>query len=131
MIVAALALATVPLTTMAQPSANVLSLQSSVDQGVTIKVTPKAVGPADSRWEFTVIFDTHSAELSDDVTQTAVLITNDGRTLKPASWTGAGPGGHHREGVLSFDAPVPRPSVIELKLARPGESAPRQFRWQL
>jgi hypothetical protein len=105
--------------------------RTSAGQGVTIKVVPKAIGPADSRWEFGVVFDTHSAELNDDVSQSAVLVTDDGRTLKPAGWTGAAPGGHHREGVLLFDAPAPRPGSIELRITRPGESAPRSFRWQL
>lgn len=119
-----------PLTAMAQASPTAAGTQSSSDRGVTVKVTPKAMGPADGRWEFSVVFDTHSAELSDDLTQIAVLATDDGRTLKPTSWTGAGPGGHHREGVLAFEVPSPRPAAIELKIARPGETAPRSFRWQ-
>jgi len=55
----------------------------------------------------------------------------DVRTLKPVSWTGAAVGGHHREGVLAFDVPAPRPGAIELRIDRPGESVPRIFRWQL
>jgi hypothetical protein len=94
-------------------------------------VTPKAIDPSDNRWEFTVVLDTHSAELADDLVQSARLTTDDGRSFEPAGWTGAAPGGHHREGILVFDAPAPRPSSIELKIVRPGESAPRTFRWQL
>lgn len=105
--------------------------QSSIDRGVTVKVTPKAIGPSDNRWEFTVVLDTHSAELADDLVQSARLTTDDGRSFEPAGWTGAAPGGHHREGILVFDAPAPRPSSIELKIVRPGESTPRTFRWQL
>jgi hypothetical protein len=128
--VAGLAIAATPMTGMAQSSTNAPGTQTTAEQGVTVKVTPKALAPSDARWEFTIVLDTHSADLGDDMTQVAVLITNDGRTLKPASWTGAGPGGHHREGVLSFEAPVPRPTAIELKITRPGEAAPRSFRWQ-
>jgi hypothetical protein len=131
LVAAALGWAVTPLTVMAQTSPTVAGTQSSSDRGVTVKVTPKTIGPADSRWEFTVALDTHSADLSDDLTQSATLTTDDGRTLKPASWTGAGPGGHHREGVLAFDVPAPRPSTIELTITRPGEAAPRAFRWQL
>jgi len=97
----------------------------------TSQATPKLVGLIDSRWEFSVALDTHGAGLNDDLTQSATLTTSDGRTLKPASWTGAAPGGKHREGVLAFEIPAPRPSTIELQIARPGESAPRTFRWQL
>lgn len=124
-------LAASPLPAMAQATPGAPATQSSADGGVTVKVTPKAIGPADNRWEFGVVLDTHSADLSDDLVQSASLTTDDGRTLKPASWTGAAPGGHHREGVLAFDAPAPRPASIELRIVRPGESAPRTFQWQL
>jgi hypothetical protein len=128
---AGLVLATAPLVALAQASPESIAVQSSSEQGVTVKVTPKSIGSADSRWEFAVVLDTHSADLSDDLTQSATLMTDDGRTLKPVSWVGAAPGGHHREGVLAFDVPAPQPSAIELRIDRPGESAPRTFRWQL
>jgi hypothetical protein len=121
----------VPRAAFAQATSPAPTTQSSVDRGVTVKVTPKATGAADGRWEFDVVLDTHSADLSDDLAQDASLITNDGRTLKPVSWTGAPPGGHHREGVLTFEVPAPRPASIELRIVRPGEPAPRIFRWQL
>ena len=120
-----------PPTTWAQPRADAPATQSSSDQGVTVQVTLKSAVSAGNRWEFAVVFDTHSADLSDDLAQSASLTTNDGRTLKPVSWTGAPAGGHHREGVLAFEVPAPRPSTIELRIARQGESAPRTFRWQL
>lgn len=128
---AGLVLATAPLVAVAQASPEATAAQSSSDQGVTVKVTPKSIGSPDSRWEFAVALDTHSADLNDDLTQTATLTTNDGRTLKPVSWVGAAPGGHHREGVLAFDVPAPRPSAVELRIDRPGESVPRTFRWEL
>ena len=120
-----------PLAALAQASADAMATQSSSDQGVTVKVTPTLIGSPDRRWEFAIVLDTHSADLSDDLIQSASLTTNDGRTLKPVSWTGAAPGGHHREGVLAFEVPAPRPTTIELRIARTGESAPRTFRWQL
>lgn len=130
-VAAALALGVAPWPVAAQTAPSAAEPRTLVDQGVTVTVTPKALGSPDVRWEFSVVFDTHSAQLNDDVAQTTVLVTNDGRTLKPAAWTGAGPGGHHREGVLVFEAPVPRPASIELKMTRPGEPAVRIFRWQL
>ena len=120
-----------PLTALAQTSSEAVATRSSIAQGVTVKVTPSLIGSTDKRWEFSIVLDAHSAELSDDLTQTATLTTDEGRTLKPVSWTGAAPGGHHREGVLTFDVPAPRPTTVELRIARTGESAPRTFRWQL
>lgn len=107
----------------AQPS----TTQSSADRGVTIKVTLKAAGPA-SELAFAVALDTHSAELDDDLVKSAVLVV-DGKELRPVSWTGAGPGGHHREGTLNFTGLPPAPQGIELRIQRTGESAARVFRW--
>ena len=126
---ATLALAALPLVLMAQAAPDAPGTQSSTERGVTVKVTPKSVGSADSRWEFAIVLDTHVSDLNDDLLQSAALTAADGRSLKPASWAGAAAGGHHREGVLSFDLPAPRPTVIELRIVRPGESAPRIFRW--
>ena len=120
-----------PLAAMAQTSTDATATRSSIDQGVTVKVTPKLIGSTDTRWEFAIVLDSHSADLSDDLTQSASLTTSDGRTIKPASWTGAAAGGHHREGVLAFEVPAPRPSTVELRIARQGESVARTFRWQL
>lgn len=106
------------------------SAQSSSQQGVTVKVTPRVVGAEQERWQFAVVLDTHSSDLDDDLTQTATLVTDDGREIKPAAWSGAGPGGHHREGVLEFDMPAPRPAAVELRLQRRGEATPRLYRWQ-
>jgi len=102
----------------------------SVQQGVTVKVTPRAVGADNARWQFAIVLDTHSSDLNDDLVNTATLVTADGREIRPLAWTGAAPGGHHREGLLEFAMTAPWPTAIELKLARPGEAAPRVFRWQ-
>ena len=129
--VAALMLAATPWAAMAQAGPNAATTQSSTDQGVTLEVTPKSIGPQETRWEFSVVLDTHSADISDDMVQSATLTTGDGRTLKPLGWVETVPGGHHREGMLAFDVAAPRPTMIELRIARPGESTPRTFRWQL
>jgi protein-S-isoprenylcysteine O-methyltransferase Ste14 len=102
--------------------------QSSSERGVTIKVTPKPAAVDDAEWQFTVVLDTHSGQISDDLVQTAVLVI-DGREIKPLQWSGAAPGGHHLEGVLAFAAPGQPVNAIELRIQRVGEAAPRVFRW--
>lgn len=128
---AGLLLVTAPLVASAQASPEAIAMQSSSNQGVTVKVTPKSIGLPDKPLEFDIVLDTHSADLSDDLTQSATLRADDGRTFKPVSWLGAPAGGHHREGVLAFNIPAPKPASIELSIVRPGESTPRTFRWQL
>lgn len=127
---AALALAAAPSSALAQGAAGTMSTLSSIEGGVTVRVTPKSLDAPDGRWDFAVVLDTHSADLSDDLVQSASLSTDDGRVLKPMGWAGAPPGGHHRSGVLSFQVPPPRPKVVELSITRPGEAAPRTYRWQ-
>ncbi|MCV0437490.1 MULTISPECIES: hypothetical protein [unclassified Hydrogenophaga] len=131
MALAGLLVAMAPWAAWAQTNPAATTEQSSSERGVTVKVTAKTIGQPGSPWEFAVVLDTHSADLSDDLAQSATLTTDDGRTLKPTGWQGAPPGGHHREGVLAFEVPAPRPGAIELRIHRPGEPAPRSFRWQL
>ncbi len=126
---AKLILAAAPWALMAQTAPAALDPQSSTEGGVTIKVTPLALGSAGGRRDFAIVLDTHGSDLNDDLTQSATLSAGDGRKFKPATWSGASAGGHHREGVLSFEVPAPRPTEIELRIVRPGESAPRTFRW--
>lgn len=125
--VAGLVAAAIPMVALAQTT---LPTRTSSERGVTIQVTPRPPGPGTGTWEFRVALDTHSAELNDDLAQSASLSTGDGRIFKPLRWTGAGPGGHHREGVLAFDVPAPPPAVLELRIERKGEAGPRTFRWQ-
>lgn len=102
---------------------------SSSQSGVTIKVTPKSLKADD--WEFDVVFDTHTQELKDDLLTSAVLVDPAGAQISPVEWKGAPPGGHHREGVLRFNAPMGAPTEFELRFTRPGEQKPRSFRWTL
>ena len=103
--------------------------QSSSQAGVTVKVTPRSLAGAE--WEFEVVFDTHSQDLKDDLLKAAVLVADGGKPSSPTGWQGDGPGGHHREGILRFKPAAASPASVELRLQRPGETAPRVFRWQL
>lgn len=102
--------------------------QSTTAHGVTVKVAPRSLGEGGT-WSFRFTLDTHSQNLDDDLLQTVVLVTDDGRELRPAAWKGAGPGGHHREGTLEFSVPEPAARAVELRMQRPGERALRSFRW--
>jgi hypothetical protein len=108
-----------------------LATQKMVANGVTIAVTPANLVQGAKSWDFTIVFDTHTQDLSDDPAQSAVLLDGKGNEFKPSAWDGAGPGGHHRQGVLKFNAITPQPESVELRIVRPGEAAPCVFRWQL
>jgi len=107
-----------------------LGAQKSSDLGVTVAVTPQSLSEDAKSWDFKVVLDTHSQNLSDDLLRTTFLLAGNER-LTPVAWEGAPPGGHHREGTLRFTPVKPLPQSIELQMQRPGETAPRTFRWNL
>lgn len=110
-------------------AASSMAPQATTESAVTVKVTPKNL--QGQTWEFDVTFDTHTQALNDDLSKTAALIASNGKQFSPVSWTADPPGGHHRKGVLRFNALTPPPSVVELRITRPGESKPRSFKWEL
>ena len=105
--------------------------QKDSANGVTVAVTPGDLGPEAKVWDFVVVLDTHSQDLSDDLSKSAVLMDGKGNEFKATAWEGAAPGGHHRKGTLKFAAISPRPQAIGLRIDRPGEARPRLFRWDL
>jgi len=112
-------------------SARELAQQTSRDRGVTVQVKPIDLSPGAKTWAFEVVFDTHSQELSDDVARVATLAGAGGTQHAPIAWEGDPAGGHHRKGVLRFTPITPPPDAVELRIQRPGEGAPRSFRWAL
>ncbi|HEY4477615.1 MAG TPA: hypothetical protein VJB56_03205 [Candidatus Paceibacterota bacterium] len=98
---------------------------------VTIAVTPIELGKDAKTWKFDVAFTTHSGSLDDDPVKIASLIDNKGNTYQPKMWEGPGPGGHHREGVLIFDAMNPTPEYITLKIKNVGGITERLFKWDI
>jgi hypothetical protein len=110
-------------------AAQSLKQQTSNLSAVAVKVTPRNV--QGDVWEFDVVFDTHSQDLNDDLLKNAVLAGASGAQATPVAWNGDPPGGHHRKGVLRFNAIKPRPDTLELRIHRPGEAAPRGFRWSM
>lgn len=98
------------------------------EQGqVTVKVTPQVL--SGNQWKFRVVLDTHSVDLVQDLIQMAELTDDQSNVYKPTAWEGAGPGGHHREGVLIFEAVNPAPSSIALKIKDVGGVPERLFKW--
>ena len=108
-----------------------LGTQKSSDRGVTVAVTPLNLSGGVETWDFKIVLDTHSQDLSDYLVKSATILDDKGNRHPPVKWEGAGPGGHHREGVLRFKPLAPQPQAIELRISRPGEAKPRVFSWQL
>ena len=116
---------------LAPAAAAELGMQKNSQSGVTVDVTPADLSAGAKSWDFKLVLDTHSQELNDDLIRTAVLLDPSANSYVPVAWEGAGPGAHHREGVLRFKPIVPRPASVELRIQRTGETTPRSFRWPL
>ena len=99
--------------------------------GVTIVVTSLDLAPKSSEWKFDVGINTHSVELDQDMTKIVVLTDDQGTEYRPVAWDGAAPGGHHREGILTFKAISPMPQSIELTIKDIGGIPERSLKWDL
>lgn len=114
-----------------EASAAALAQQTSSDRGVTVRATPRDISSTAKVWEFDIVLETHTQNLTDDLKTGAVLVVGGGAKQAPLSWEGDPPGGHHRKGVLRYAAVSPLPDAFELRIQRPDEPAPRNFRWTL
>src|SRR3990167_448589 len=108
-----------------------LSLDSQINSegAVEVEVTPLEISNASDLWQFKIVLNTHSVELGQDLAAVVELFDDKGNAYQPLSWEGAPPGGHHREGVLSFRPLAPRPSSILLVINNIGEVPERKFVW--
>ncbi|MEK7543214.1 MAG: hypothetical protein AAB503_02835 [Patescibacteria group bacterium] len=96
---------------------------------VNIVVTPLDLSPQSAEWKFDIGMNTHSVELDQDMTKSAVLIDDQGKEYRPLTWKGPA-SGHHREGVLLFRTITPAPKSVELKIMGIADTV-RTFTWQL
>ncbi len=108
-----------------------IAAQKDSANGVTVTVTPGNLAGDAKVWDFAVVLDTHSQDISDDLAKSAVLKDDKGNEFKAIGWEGAAPGGHHRAGVLKFNPVTPRPQAVELRIDRPDEAKARVFHWNL
>jgi len=122
--------ASIAILSMAVAAAELAAI-STQDRGVTVRAKPADLAPDAKVWTFEIRLDTHSQDLSDDLVRGAVLVDDAGKQYTALAWDGMPPGGHHRKGSLSFAPIRPLPAAIELQIQRPGEPAPRRFRWPL
>jgi len=96
---------------------------------ISVTVTPLQLSATASEWKFNVVLDTHSGSLDEDMLASAVLVDNNNKQYRPTNWDGAPPGGHHREGVLTFMPGIPS-QAVQLKLLNIGVPE-RNFTWTI
>ena len=106
------------------------------EQGaVTFAVTPLNLASASDSLEFNVSMNTHSVDLSMDLTQFSTLTTDTGASVQATKWD-ATPGGHHVGGNLIFPATQNGKSILDgtskLTITIVNvDAASRVFEWDL
>jgi hypothetical protein len=100
---------------LTRPESSRADLGSRTVQSGEVEVTTTALTLDTSGATFRIELDTHTVELDLDVAATARLTVN-GTSVAGARWDGQGPGGHHREGTLTFTTPIPSGAGVELRI---------------
>lgn len=109
---------------------NTLSPQVNEEANVSVEVTPKVLKIGKNP-QFQIVFNTHSLDLSFDVAKIVVLTDDKGNNYFNTNWNGSGPGGHHRDGSLSFNTPLKETKYIELIIKDVVGVSERRFRWNI
>lgn len=110
-------------TTAVSPSDGLTKTNS--ENGMTVSVTPKR--NTDGSWGFLVAIDNHSVSVTQDMVEASLLTDANGKTVKPTSWAGDPPGGHHRKGTLTFGALSSPPVSVTIRDL--GGVPERTFTW--
>src|SRR3989304_8194110 len=108
-----------------------LSPQTNSRGNVTVQVKPPNISKASKIWAFEVDLETHTVELNQDLVKNSVILDDQGKRYYPVAWEGDPPGGHHRKGVLKFEAIFPIPKLVLLKINQIGDTQERVFKWEL
>lgn len=108
-----------------------LSSQINSEGEVEVEVTPVEISESSDLWQFKIVLTTHSVELDQDLTKVTLLFDDKGNIYQPVSWEGTPPGGHHREGILSFRSIKPQTPSLRLVIQNVGETKEREFTWNL
>lgn len=110
----------------ATPTGSQLAPRTVTAGAVEVAITPVRIDASGA--VLGVKFDTHAVELGMDLPSAAHLSVG-GKPWPRGSWQGPGPGGHHREGTLSFDAAGPATGQATLTIE--GLPAPVEVSWTL
>lgn len=107
------------------------SIQQRAENNVTVGVTPLSLTPR-SKPTFQVEFETHSVELDFDVAKIAILADDQETSYGVPTWEGSPPGGHHRNGTLTFSQPLSNTATsLTLAFANIATVPVRTFSWQI
>lgn len=121
----------------ADGASSAASLETVVDEqgAVAVSITPLNIDQGGATLDFEVALNTHSVDLSMDLSPLASLTSDTGAAVAATTWN-APRGGHHVSGVLSFPAAADGVALLEgatrITLTLENVDAPaRTFVWNL
>ena len=107
------------------PTSALAASERSVEvAGVTVAATPERIDATGAVLRLKL--DTHTTPLDLDLPAAAHLSVG-GHDWPTHTWTGTGPGGHHREGTLTFSPAGPAAGSVQLVLN--GLAEPAVLTW--
>lgn len=89
-----------------------LTALSESKNSVTINVVPYPIS-YNEPVKFSISLNTHSVPLNYDLTTISTVIA-DGKEYSPINWDGSPPGGHHRNGIVTFPSISIIPKNLQL-----------------
>ncbi len=98
---------------VSQSGSAAFETRSNDGESVTVAVKPTALVVGEPA-VFDIAMNTHSVDLSDDLTKVSVLRDDAGKEYKPTTWEGSEPGGHHGSGTPIFPALTRKPKYVVL-----------------
>ncbi|MEK7597269.1 MAG: hypothetical protein AAB441_01335 [Patescibacteria group bacterium] len=104
--------------------------QENEGGNVTVTAEPKALKMGEKP-AFKIEFNTHSVDLSFNITKISSLVDDKGNVYSNPNWDGSGPGGHHREGILTFNSVLSETKFVELIIKNVAGVAERKLKWNL
>lgn len=115
-----------------QRSASSSAFETKNNSGgsVDVAVTPQQLDVGQPM-AFEIVMNTHSVDLSDDMTQIIILRDDKGKEYNPTAWDGGEPGGHHRSGVIKFAALTSKSKSVDLVIKGLAKVSERTFHWDL
>jgi len=85
----------------------------------------------DKAIKFYIRINTHQGLLDFDLTEISFLEDDKGNIYNPLSWEGSPPGGHHRDGTLSFPRLSKKTKFIKLTIKNVYNVPEMVFKWEL
>jgi hypothetical protein len=106
--------------------------QVSDEAAVVVDVTPVSLENAQDAMAFQVSMNTHSVDLSYDLSQVSLLRTSQGVEIPAQVWDGPTTGGHHVSGQLIFPGvDLSDATWIEVVVMGVADVPERTFHWEL